>query len=129
MDTAFLPLSLMPTNFAPTINQLRRAVAISEQIESLEAEIAAILGGAGSASKVVGAPKASKKRRKMSPEAREKIAAAQRARWANTKGEQPSTPTEKAAKKKKRGKMSAEGRAAIVAAQKKRWAKVKREAK
>jgi hypothetical protein len=126
---AFLPLGFMARTATPSIHQLQRAIAITEQIQNLEAELASILGGALSPGTVPSGPKSRKKRRKMSAEAREKIAAAQRARWAKTKSEQPSTPTEKPGEKKKRGKMSAEGRAAIVAAQKKRWAKVRRETK
>ncbi len=58
-------------------------------------------------------------RRKMSAAAREKIAEAQRRRWAAAKGEAaPETP---AAPKPKR-KISAAGKAAIAAATKKRWA-------
>ncbi len=55
----------------------------------------------------------------MSAAAREKIAEAQRRRWAAAKGEAaPETP---AAPKPKR-KISAAGKAAIAAATKKRWA-------
>jgi hypothetical protein len=81
--------------------QLKRAVQIHEEIANLQAELAGLLGGAGG--KVGGAkrgrkPKAAsaeggeatvtrKKsgKRTMSPEAREKIAAAQRRRWAKQK--------------------------------------------
>ena len=55
-------------------------------------------------------------RRMMSAAARERIAAAQRARWAKQRGE------EKAPRRAKR-KMSAEGRARIAAAARARWAK------
>jgi hypothetical protein len=43
-------------------------------------------GSSSSVSKTEGAAKGGRKRRKLSPEARERIAAAQRARWAKAKG-------------------------------------------
>lgn len=64
----------------PTSEQLKRAIKVSQQIQQLEAELAAILGGSKRGAKAdlsVSPPK-----RNMSPEARERIAAAQRARWA-----------------------------------------------
>lgn len=86
----------------PTIDQLKKALEIAEKIQALEAELASLLGKAGISKKKVKAPvvkveveepvkkekapkKAAKKRRELSPEARERIAAAQRARWANAK--------------------------------------------
>jgi len=81
----------------PSIDQLRQAVQIADQIQKLEAQLAAILGG--------GAAPAAKRRggrpRKQPAEAKVK------------------------ATRRKRGKMSAAGRAAISAAQKARWAKIK----
>lgn len=81
---------------------LRRAAAIREQIESLEAEYQAIISGVevrrrpGRKPKnlvavpvaAAAAPKPAKKRRKLSPEARARIVAAVKARWAREKGEQ-----------------------------------------
>ena len=81
----------------PSIDQLRQAVQIADQIQQLEAQLAAILGGgsAPAAKRQVGRP------RKQPAEAKAK------------------------APRRKRGKMSAAGRANIVAAQKARWAKIK----
>jgi hypothetical protein len=62
-------------------------------------------------------------RRKMSAKGRERIAAAQRARWAKVKG-QKVVPI---AKPKRT--MSASARQKIAAAQRARWAKVKRQKK
>jgi hypothetical protein len=87
---------IMPTTSNPSINQLRRAVQIAEQIQKLEAELASILKGAGLKSSAASVSlaastvkakgkKGARKKRVMSPEAREKIAAAQRARWARQK--------------------------------------------
>jgi len=57
--------------------QLRRAVGIKEQIEKLEADLNRLLGASGATSF-----RRSSGRRNLSPEARERIAAAQRKRWA-----------------------------------------------
>jgi len=65
-------------------------------------------------------------RRKISVAARKKMAAGQRKRWANVKGEvahaAPASP-------KPKRKLSAAGRAAIAAATKKRWAAYRAAAK
>jgi len=72
----------------------------------------------------------------MSPEARERIAAAQRARWAKAKGgassasvatgaEKKSGPSKSGGRKGKKRTMSAEGRARIAEAARRRWAKLK----
>jgi hypothetical protein len=87
--------------------QLRRAAAIKEQIDSLENELGKILGGA--AVSETG-------KRVMSASARARIGAAQKARWAKVKGSGGKTP---------RRKMSAAARAKIAAAAKARWAKAK----
>ena len=65
-----------------SVAQLKRAVAIKERIQKLEKKLAAIIGVPSSApaeGRVI------RRRRKMSAEARAKIAAAQRARWARQK--------------------------------------------
>jgi hypothetical protein len=85
--------ALLP--FMPTAAQLKKAIQIAEQIQSLEAELAGILSGIGVGNGIVPAPNtveaapAPKKgltKRKMSPEGRARIAAAQKARWAKLKG-------------------------------------------
>jgi len=91
-----------------SVAQLREAVAIKEQIEQLETQLASIFGET-TIPEVAG-----KKRRRMSAEGKANMAAATRARWAKIKGTQ-TTPT----------KMSAEGRARISAAAKARWKKAK----
>jgi hypothetical protein len=97
-----ISLSTMALTSTPSIDQLKRAIAIQEKIAVLQADLAAILGQSGGAAVparrgrkpkavVEGAEEASetpvkrKKKRTMSPEAREKIAAAQRKRWAKQK--------------------------------------------
>jgi hypothetical protein len=78
-----------------TVGQLKRAAAIKEQIDDLTKELRAILG----------APARSrpgrKKKRALSGAAKKKIAAAQRARWANLRRGKPTAHSVKAAAKAK----------------------------
>ncbi len=123
------------SNNLPSAEQLQRALQISEQIEKLEAALKAVLGGTSGAKVTVAAPAPTKRKgkRTMSPEARERIAAAQRARWAKAKGGKAAkaapangeAPAAVKGKKAKR-KISAQARARMAAAAKKRWAKVKK---
>jgi hypothetical protein len=75
----------------PSVDQLKRAVAIAEQIKELENQLAGLLGNpAAVAPRVTGRVKAVKisdvkKKRTMSPEGRARIAAAQKERWAKQK--------------------------------------------
>ena len=67
-----------------SVAQLKKVTAIKERIEALEAKLTEVIGGSDGA--VTAAPTdGRRRRRKMSAEAREKIAAAQRARWARVK--------------------------------------------
>jgi hypothetical protein len=79
--------------FNLTVDQLKRAAAIKEQIEDLSKELRAILG----------APNRStagrKKKRTLSAAARKKIAAAQRARWATLRRSKPAAQSVKPAAK------------------------------
>jgi hypothetical protein len=100
-----------------TSTVLRQAADLKEKIIELEHELAALVGSA------LAPTPAQKKKSKMSAAGRAKIAAAQKARWAKTKGAKP------AVKPAKKRKMSAAGRAAIAAAAKARWAKAKTEGK
>jgi hypothetical protein len=124
-------------NSTPSIDQLKRAIALSEQIENLQTELAALFGGSSKVTAVAPTPAApaapmarGRKKGGMSAEGRARIIAAQKARWAKIKAAKgtPAVTTAPVAKKKKGG-MSAEGRARIIAAQKARWAKVKATAK
>src|SRR2546422_2248526 len=90
-------------------DQLRRALQIKEQIESLQGELNSLSNGSSRIQyrgKRVGA------RRATSASARARIAAAQRARWAKLKGASSSN----IGATRKRRKMSAAGRARIAAA-------------
>ncbi len=78
----------------PSAADLRQALKLTEKIEELQNELNALLG---SESSVASAPKPRKGKRgprQMSPEAREKIAAAQRKRWAKSKRDKKTTAAE-----------------------------------
>jgi len=93
--------------------QLRRAAAIKDQIDTLENELGKILGGGGATAAANG-------KRTMSASARARIGAAQKARWAKVKGKKAAKPAGAG-----RRKMSPAARAKIAAAAKARWAKAK----
>ena len=123
----------MATISTPDLDQLKRAVQIAEQIESLEAQLASILSGATTTqrtrsvgvSKGSGASPIGGGKRVMSPEARERIAAAQRRRWAKAKRQSVGSTVSSSkagATAKKKGGITAEGRAKLAAVMKARWA-------
>jgi hypothetical protein len=118
----------MPTTSIPTIDQLKRAIQVAEQIARLQAELNQILGSSGApvSSTPVVAPKAAKparKKGKMSAAGRAAIVAAQKARWAKIKGTK--TAPVAAPKAKAKRKISTEARARMAAAAKRRWANKK----
>lgn len=109
--------SIMTTLQNLTVEELRKLIAIKEQIASLTVQLESITGGEAETREI---PK-QRGRKKMTPSERGRIAVA--ARWAKVraaKGE---------AAPKKKGKFSAAHRAALAAAQKARWATVKAEGK
>ena len=124
----------MPNN---SINQLKRAVQLAEQIDRLETELNQIIASAGGKASTAGsavakitAPKAAApagKKGGMSAAGRARIAAAQKARWAKIKAGKSSGAPAAASKPKgrKTWKISAEARARMVAGAKARWAKIK----
>lgn len=66
------------------------------------------------------------RRRVMSEEAKARIAAAQRARWARIKGQSGAAPAaSRSSSRPRRGGMSSEQRAKIAAAQTARWARIR----
>lgn len=97
-----------------SIGQLRRAIVLKEQIESLQAELHQLLNRRSEK------PRGPGNRGKRSAATRAKMAAAQQARWAKLKTKGSGTVSGKP-----RRKMSAAGRARIAAAAKARWAKAK----
>jgi hypothetical protein len=78
-----------------TVNQLKRAAAIKEQIEALNKELRGILGAPATT-------RATPKKKRMSTATKKEIAAAQKARWANLRRAKPATPVKRAAKAKKK---------------------------
>ena len=105
-----------------SLEVLKEAISIKESIAALEARLEKLLprgGGGGTPDpfvKTLSTPLAKKGRKGMSAASRARIAAAQRARWAKSKG---TAPAPKPAKKK--GGISPEGRARLAAAMKARW--------
>ena len=98
-----------------TVNQLKRAAAIKEQIEALNKELRAILGTPANP----GA--APKKKRTMSASVKRKIAAAQKTRWANLRRAKPATVFVNLAAKAKK-KVSPATKAKLSAKLKAFWA-------
>lgn len=91
-------------------NQLKRAAAIKEQIDRLNAELRRILGASNNSHPAQG------KSRTMSAAAKRKIAAAQKARWANfRRGKSDKSTSGRASKNAKspatRAKLSAKMKA------------------
>ena len=126
------------SNSIPSVAQLHRAIKIAEQIQSLESELAAILGTAGgpvttSVAPSASAPKAKRKYTKKAAVVVSDGPTATDAAVLSVLGEKKRKYTKKAATTtepptpaKKKGKMSPEAREKIAAAQRKRWAKVKK---
>ena len=105
----------------PSLDQLKRAIVISEQIETLQSELAGLFGGQSAPVKAT-PPKAAKPgKRTMSPETIAKMRTAQLARWA-VKKEKPVKSSKAIAKPKVKRNISPEGRAKMAEAAKKRWA-------
>jgi hypothetical protein len=99
-----------------TVNQLKRATAIKEQIEDLNKELRAILGAPAITRS------APKKKRTMSAATKKQIAAAQKARWANLRRANPTTQSVKPAVKAKKKTVSRATKAKLSAKLKAYWA-------
>ena len=116
-----------------SVTELRKVLQIKEEIATLENQLEAVLRASGAAASVATPsvkPVAGKRggRRKLSPEARERIAAAQRARWAASRGGSAAAKSVVAKPAGKRGgrrALSPEARERIAAAQRARWAAVR----
>jgi hypothetical protein len=106
--------------FELTVNQLKRAAAIKEQIEALNKELRGILGAPASTRS------APKKKRTMSAATKKQIAAAQKARWANLRGTNPATQSVNPAAKAKKKKVSPATKAKLSAKLKAYWAAKKK---
>jgi hypothetical protein len=99
-----------------TINQLKRATAIKEQIEALNKELRAILGAP------TNTRAAPKKKRTMTAAMKKQLAAAQKARWANLRRAKSATRSVKPAAKAKKKSMSPATRAKLSTKLKAYWA-------
>ena len=96
-----------------SLKSLEEALSIRRQIGSLEKRLDAILQASPSSSPTRGG------KRRMSPQARAKIAAAMRARWAKRKASGKTGQTTVAGKK---GGITAAGRRRLSQLMKARWA-------
>jgi len=98
-----------------TVNQLKRATAIKQQLDRLNRQLAAILGGSSDSA-------AAPKKTRMSVSARRKIAAAQKARWANFRRTKSTSGPARPAAKAKKKVFSPATRAKLSARLKAYWA-------
>jgi hypothetical protein len=142
-----LPAIPLTMSNSPSLEQLKRAVTIAEEIDRLQSRLSNLLGGQGSAqvgrsssSKAQGGEAASSGsgKRTVSAATRAKMIAAQRARWEKAKGNQGGETSAKAGsddrrtgarRKRGSGSISAEARARMAEAARRRWAAAKRAGK
>ena len=112
----------MATLHELSTGQLRQALQLREQIESLQQKLSSLLGRTsdGPIAKAKGKVGRPRGKRTLSPEARAKIAAAQQARWAKVKRDQAPAKSAPKATTQKKG-ITEEGRAKLAAAMKARW--------
>ncbi len=101
--------------FDLTPAQLKRAASIKEQIEGLNKKLRAILGAP------IASAAAPKRNRAMSAAVKKKIAATQKARWANLRRAKPVTSSVKPTAKAKKKTMSPAARAKLSAKLKAYW--------
>ena len=101
---------------ALSVNQLKRAAAIKEQIDDLNKELRGILGESTKSRAIPN------KKRTMSAAIKKKIAAAQRARWASLRRANPLPSSVKPAAKAKKKAFSSATRAKLSAKLKAYWA-------
>ena len=107
-----------------SLDVLKEAVEIKEQINKLQASLAALLGSAPVTAVVAKAAKSGGGHSKMSQAARDRIGAAQRLRWAKQKGAAKAAAPAAAAKPKGKAKrnLSAAARKKLSDMMKARWA-------
>ena len=104
-----------------SLDQLKRAVSIKEQIEALGNELAGILGTAPTSSAT---PSATPGKRFLSEATKAKMRAAHQARWAKLKGVKSAAVPKKGPGKPK-FRLSEATKAKMRAAHQARWAKIK----
>jgi hypothetical protein len=106
-----------------TVNQLRRAAAIKEQIEALNKELRGILGAP------VNTRAAPKRKRTMSAARKRQLAAARKARWANLRRTNLATQSVTPAVQAKKKTVSRATKAKLSAKLKAYWAAKKKAGK
>lgn len=119
-----------------SLSTLQEAVRIREEIDSLEERLRSLLSGdsadvSRATTPATSAAARGRGKRAMSPEARKRIAEAQRARWAKaraTQGISGGSSPAKTSASKKRG-ISAAGRRKLSEMMKARWAARRKAAK
>ena len=114
LSPALLNITCRMDIYDLTVKQLKRAAAIKEQIARLNKDLGAILGTPFRAASV--------KTRTMSASVRRKIAATQRARWANLRRAKTASGSVKAAAKAIKKSVSRATRAKLSAKLKAYWA-------
>ena len=117
----------MATFHELTTNQIKQALQIREQIETLQQKLETLLGGTVPAAGPKQKVSRPSRQRTISEAGRAKIAAAQRARWAS-KQENGSTTKASAKAAPTKSAVTAERRAKLSAAMKARWAERKKSA-
>ena len=111
-----------------SLAQLRHAVSIKERIDGLQVELNLLPGNSAplATSASMSAPADGRRGRKRSPAVLARMAAAQKARWANkAKSPVAAKAAPSAPAKKRKRHFSPEALARISAAAKARWAKAK----
>jgi hypothetical protein len=100
-----------------SLEKLKEAVSIREQIHSLEQRLSSLFGGREAKSST---GRGSRGRRRMSAATRAKLVAAAKARWARRRGGESSAKSAKSAKR--RSGITAAGRKKLSDAMRARWA-------
>ena len=114
----------MPTFHELSSAQLRQALQLREQIETLQQKLGAILGEAPAKESPAKAPRAAgpvKRKRTLSAEGRARIGAAAKARWAKVKATPAPAPKKAPGKPQKKAGLTPAGRAKLSASMKARW--------
>jgi len=110
----------MNSSFDLTPQQLRKAADIKERIDSMQSELARLLGGSSSQPSAYSRPASGK--RTMSAAVRARISAAAKKRWANIKSSRPAATQSSSSRK-----MSAAAKARLSAIARARWKRARAE--
>ena len=112
-----------------SLEKLKEAVSLREQIQALERRISSLFGGGGqtSSTTAAGGVRRRRKRSPVTPETRAKLAAAAKARWAR-QGAASGGAKAGAKTRKRRSGLTAAGRKKLSDSMKARWAARRRAA-